>query len=110
MKEDIKPMWEDPENKEVDLLVGGLKKKMLILFGKTYALFMSSSFTELEEYGLNGISISPKKNTNIIKLWIKKITEEELKNISLPEECIFKNELKSYLKDINFKFFYFLFI
>ena len=96
MKENIKPMWEDPENKEGGFISWRVEKEDVNdVWENLCALFMSSSFTELEKYGLNGISISPKKNTNIIKLWIKnKITDTELKDITLPEECIFKEELR----------------
>ena len=96
MKENIKPMWEDPENKEGGFISWRVEKEDVnSIWENLCALFMTGSFTELDKYGLNGISISPKKNTNIIKLWIKnKITEEELKNINLPNECIFKDELK----------------
>ena len=96
MKENIKPIWEDTENKEGGFISWRVEKEEVSsVWENLSVLFMSSSFTELDKYGLNGISISPKKNTNIIKLWIKnKITEEDLKNITLPNECIFKNELK----------------
>jgi translation initiation factor 4E len=96
MKDDIKPMWEDKENKNGGFISWRVEKENVdSVWENLCALFISESFLELEKYGLNGISISPKKNTNIIKLWIKhKITDDELKSIRLPSECIFKNELR----------------
>ena len=73
MKDDIKPIWEDEKNKEGgsfsykisnENVVEVWKKLSYMLMGLT----LSKNIDFL--YKVNGLSISPKKNFCIIKLWM----------------------------------------
>lgn len=72
MREDIKPIWEDENNinggcfsyKVNNKLVNDLWKKM------AYILMGESLATSEVSKKINGITISPKKNFCIIKIWL----------------------------------------
>ena len=73
MKDNIFPNWEDPDNRNGGCLSFKVPSKNIIkewndLLLKiiTNNLFTSENYDEI-----NGISISPKKEFNIIKLWFK---------------------------------------
>ena len=78
MKENIFPTWEDPDNREgccISFKISGSVLK------EQWDLIMNNILIEdilkdksNSEY-LNGISISPKKEFNIIKLWLRKNDE-----------------------------------
>ena len=82
MRNDIYPLWEDPENIEGCCVSFKIPSKDLVKTWNECILKIiceeihknSENFNEL-----NGISISPKKEFNILKLWlrsnIKKYTE-----------------------------------
>ena len=80
MKEDIPPIWETGKN-----IGGGMwtfkvsKKKLDELWTDLMAHVLGNTLTtEAEEMNnINGISISPKKEFNIIKIWFK----SKIKNI-----------------------------
>jgi hypothetical protein len=103
MKENIFPLWDS-----IDNIDGGsfsfkiLKSEVLEYWIKICALLLSEKFLkdtniELGKY-LNGVSISPKKNFCIIKIWLKKndiFNENNIKNyFNIPEnyngDIIFK--------------------
>ncbi len=98
MKDDIKPMWEDEKN-----IKGGcwsfkvLKKNINSLWYNLSILIISNNILEtMEDHKfINGISLSPKINNCIIKIWFSK----ELNNVN-----IFKLDyLKKKLDDLNFE-------
>ena len=72
MKDDIFPNWEDPKNR----LGGCLSFKISsenIIDSWNYLLLniLNSSFLKGNNEMINGISIAPKKEFNIIKIWLK---------------------------------------
>lgn len=72
MKDDIFPNWEDPKNR----LGGCLSFKISsdnIIESWNYLLLniLNSSFLKENNEMINGISIAPKKEFNIIKIWLK---------------------------------------
>mgnify|MGYP001262621133 CR=1 FL=1 len=72
MKDDIFPNWEDPKNR----LGGCLSFKISsdnIIDSWNYLLLniLNSSFLKENNEMINGISIAPKKEFNIIKIWLK---------------------------------------
>ena len=78
MRENIFPTWEDPDNREGCCI--SFKISGDILKGQ-WDLIMNNVLIEdilkdksNSEY-LNGISISPKKEFNIVKLWLRKNDE-----------------------------------
>ena len=70
MKENIFPNWEDPYNREGGCLSFKIPSNNILDEWNTLLLNCISNniFTSDE---VNGISISPKKEFNIIKIWIK---------------------------------------
>ena len=78
MRENIFPTWEDPDNREGCCISFKISGKIL---KEQWNLIMNNVLIEdilkdksNSEY-LNGISISPKKEFNIIKLWLRKNDE-----------------------------------
>ena len=87
MKEDIKPIWEDELN-----INGGCTSLRVNKIGckdiwvKYLVYFISNNL----DSKINGISISPKKNFNIIKLWFsEEINQDEF---ILPTDLNTNNE------------------
>ena len=80
MKKNVFPTWEDPLNREGSCLSFKIPSKKLIedwnhlLFHCLNETFLSQTNTEI-----NGISISPKKEFNIIKIWFASDKEKEYK-------------------------------
>lgn len=101
MKEDIKPIWEDSSN-----ISGGCvsikidKDNAYEIWEKVCVLLISDNLGD----NINGISISPKKNFNIIKIWLSKdIKEGEFK---IPDElgleqqnCLYRSHKVNIEKD-----------
>jgi hypothetical protein len=98
MRKDITPMWEDKQNRDggcfsfkvINKLVFPVWKKLLyMLCGET--LCKKTEHSAL----LNGITISPKKNFCIIKVWLKDCSIQdptilnEIENLST-QGCLFK--------------------
>ena len=78
MRENIFPTWEDPDNREGCCISFKISGKIL---KEQWELIMNNILIEdilkdksNSEY-LNGISISPKKEFNIVKLWLRKNDE-----------------------------------
>lgn len=99
MKDNIKPIWEDPENKKG----GSVSYKIPIenvccVWNKLiYYLIGNTLINEYILENINGLSVSPKKNFCIIKIWIGdiiKINESEIYDFFIsnktPEEDPFK--------------------
>ena len=103
MKNEIFPTWEDPKNR-----LGGcisfkydnnILKEWLrtLLFCITNNLFKKNNIDEI-----NGLSIAPKKEFNIVKIWIKDDTKDHKKLVREYEpfikidKCIYKKHELSY--------------
>jgi len=105
MKEGIKPMWEDPRN-----IKGGCfsykvpnknaskvwKELMYIVVGESISI--DNNFINF----INGITISPKKNFCIIKIWLANcnyqdpsIITQEISGL-ISQGCIFKKHKPDY--------------
>ena len=104
MKEGITPLWEDPQNRK-----GGcfsykiLNKHVYDVWKQLFFLICGETLFSDEEYNknVNGISISPKKNFCIIKVWMKTTTNNDITKISriqnlIANECIFKSHQPEY--------------
>ena len=100
MREDIFPTWEDPDNR-----LGGcisfkvLSNDILDSWNKLFLNLISEniSLNEKDFYEINGISISPKKEFNIIKIWLRNDTNE-FKNLVKEIDPYFKLENSLYKK------------
>ena len=99
MKDGVAPMWEDPKNKNGGCFSYKVSNKNVyevwrdltyVLIGGTIS--SNSSFVN----SVTGITISPKKNFCIVKIWLSncdhqnpQIVTDELKNLS-SQGCLFK--------------------
>lgn len=87
MKEDIQPIWEDKRNLDGGCLSFKIDKRVAHKEWEELLVHLISS--NLPE-NVNGVSISPKKNFNIIKIWLSE--EIEVDNFKLPSTLHLSNE------------------
>jgi hypothetical protein len=88
MKEGIMPTWEDPLNIEGGCISIKLSLMEAVeLWNKISVYLVSDSFNDK----INGISISPKRNFNIIKIWVKE--EIDMNTYKLPDEFNLNNKI-----------------
>ncbi len=74
MKDEILPIWEDPENIDgcsVSFKIVG--NDVVNEWNDIILSVITNDILLKEENNINGISISPKKEFNIVKLWTKDI-------------------------------------
>ena len=98
MRSTIKPMWEDPKNRCGGCFSYRVTNKLVPAVWKNlvYLCCGESLTTKPENYNhINGITISPKKNFCIIKIWLDTIAFQDptfVKQITnLPiQGCLFK--------------------
>jgi hypothetical protein len=105
MRDGIMPMWEDPRNREGGCFSYKVVNKSVYDVWKelTYVVVggsvsKQSSFVE----NVTGITISPKKNFCIIKIWMKNcanqnpgIVTSDVSGLS-PQGCLFKKHTPEY--------------
>jgi hypothetical protein len=99
MKNDINPVWTDDANRDGGCISWKIEKyNSLDYWENLLMLFVTNNLpVELNKYNINGISINPKKNCNIIKLWLANDIEGDILNkIDLTDKCLFKDKLKLY--------------
>jgi hypothetical protein len=96
MKDDIMPVWHNDEHINGGCISWKIDSADSIKCWKNLLfLFVSGEFNDLEQYGITGISINPKKGCNILKIWFRDvIPKDALRDLKLPEECIFQEKFK----------------
>jgi translation initiation factor 4E len=96
MRQGVKPIWEDSVNAKGGCISWKFDKDAVpAAWENMSAMFITQNLGDFSKYSPTGISISPKKNTNIIKLWVaKEISPYELENAKLPVECLFRDDLR----------------
>tara|TARA_B100001094_G_scaffold332370_1_gene404141 strand:- start:1679 stop:2161 length:483 start_codon:yes stop_codon:yes gene_type:complete len=73
MKENIFPNWEDPSNRNGSCLSFKVPSKYIISEWNQLLLdCLNNTILKEKNEEINGISISPKKEFNIIKIWFSK--------------------------------------
>ena len=88
MKDGIMPTWEDHKNINGGCISIKLSLPEAVeLWNKISIYLASDSF----EDKINGISISPKRNFNIIKIWVSE--EIDMNTYVLPEEFNLNNKI-----------------
>ena len=101
MKNDIFPTWEDPKNRMGGCLSFKYDNNILNEWLKILLLCITE---ELSDYNkeINGLSISPKKEFNILKVWIKddskdyKTLIKEYDPFMKLDKCMYKKHELSY--------------
>jgi len=105
MKEGIKPTWEDPKNRNGGCFSYKVSNKLVYKVWKelTYVVAGSSISKNMNFVNcVTGITISPKKNFCIIKIWMTDcnnqnplIVTNDIKGLS-PQGCLFKKHVPEY--------------
>lgn len=82
MKNDIKPMWEDVNNKNGGSFSFRIENNKIIdkWFLISY-LFLRNDLISKNTI-INGITISPKKNFNILKIWVSNCKNKDISTIN----------------------------
>ena len=101
MKNDIFPTWEDPKNRMGGCISFKYDNNILNEWLKILLLCITE---ELSDYNkeINGLSISPKKEFNILKIWIKddskdyKTLVKEYEPFMKLDKCMYKKHELSY--------------
>jgi len=100
MLENIKPIWEDEKNMNGGCISWKVDRKNSYKFWiDTVGHFITQNMGKFTNK-INGISISPKKNSNIIKIWLT----EEIEISNLPETFMLANDktiYKSHIQNID---------
>lgn len=96
MKDNIKPVWNNKHHINGGSLSWKIDRHLSVKYWENLvALFISGNFNHLEKYKVTGISINPKKNCNILKIWFgRTIPKSELSKLKLPKNCAFKEQFK----------------
>ena len=87
MKNNIKPIWEDPENKNggcfsYKINIDHIYDIWKILFYNLICNIITHDNDLMQN--INGISLSPKKNFSILKFWIK-TTDNSILKYTIPD-------------------------
>lgn len=89
MREHITPRWEDENNKDggcfsYKIMKNDLDEKWFEICSNMLGEILGKN--DIISENINGISISPKKNYHIIRIWIKnnKKTNKDLYNFNIP--------------------------
>ena len=105
MKEGIKPTWEDPQNRNGGCFSYKVSNKNVFDVWKELSyLLVGGSISKQSSFVacVTGITISPKKNFCIIKIWMTNCSNQnpaiitsEVKGI-IPNGCLFKKHVPEY--------------
>jgi hypothetical protein len=101
MKNDIFPTWEDPGNRMGGCISFKIDNNILNEWFKIIMLFITENISN-DSNEINGLSISPKKEFNILKIWIKNDELDYKKIVKtygpfiLLDKCIYKKHELSY--------------
>jgi hypothetical protein len=105
MREGIKPTWEDPRNRNGGCFSYKVVNKNVYKVWKelTYVL-VGDTISKQKEFvnSVTGITISPKKNFCIVKIWLSNcnnqnpaVVTSDVKGI-IPQGCLFKKHTPEY--------------
>ena len=104
MKDNVKPMWEDDNNKNGGCFSFKIANKDVEkVWKEIYYRLIGQSLTIEEKYyeKINGITLSPKKKFCILKIWMKDCTLNDpnifvkINNLKC-DGCIFKKHCLEY--------------
>jgi len=97
MRKDIFPTWEDPDNRDgccasFKIPLKDIKDTWLTLIQN---IISENIHTKLDNYlNINGLSIAPKKEFNIIKIWFRNNIKDLSKNINFCNKYILTDNCK----------------
>jgi hypothetical protein len=105
MKDGIKPIWEDPKNRSGGCFSYKISNKSVYTVWKELAYVIAGeSISSQSSFvaNVNGITISPKKNFCIIKIWMATCTNQNPSIVTndvngiVSQGCLFKKHTPEY--------------
>ena len=94
MKEHVKPVWEDPANKQGGCFSYKITQSIADCWRNVAYSMVGKTLSKEKAFqdSINGISISPKKNFCILKVWMSSCSFQDASKITYlkPTGCIFK--------------------
>ena len=88
MKKDIKPVWEDEDNREGGCFSYKINNQEIVKTWKELSyLLLGNTLTDNKEMmnNINGITVSPKRNFCILKVWLKTCEYDNSELLNIPE-------------------------
>ena len=101
MKNDIFPTWEDPKNRMGGCISFKYDNNILNEWLKILLLCITDKLSDFNKE-INGLSMAPKKEFNILKIWIKddskdyKTLVKEYEPFMILDKCMYKKHELSY--------------
>lgn len=105
MREGIKPIWEDPENRNGGCFSYKISNKNVYEVWKQLTfVIVGNTISKKNDFvdSITGITISPKKNFCIIKIWVSNCLFQDANNVTneikeiTPVGCLFKKHTPEY--------------
>ena len=99
MRQGVKPTWEDPVNRDGGCFTWKVEKEdVLSAWENMCMMFVAGELSPIfDQYGFNGISISPKKTNNILKVWLRDNPSDiDATNLEMPANCNFTTAPRLY--------------
>tara|TARA_B110001450_G_scaffold249541_1_gene267068 strand:- start:42 stop:569 length:528 start_codon:yes stop_codon:yes gene_type:complete len=101
MRSNVKPIWEDPNNKEGGCLSYKIAiKNVARVWRELSYILVGESICKSSSTNITGITISPKKNFCIIKIWFSNCNNQNPETINYSDiegfessGCLFKKHL-----------------
>jgi hypothetical protein len=101
MREDITPLWEDKKNREGGCFSYKIANNDVPIVWKNLCYLLVGETLFKKKANITGITISPKKNFCIIKIWMGDCENQNPQDITSfdgiePHGCLFKKHLPEY--------------
>ena len=96
MRKNINPTWEDPNNRNGGSFSFKINNHVVSSVWKELLMNLTTETIlndELKNRQINGITVSPKKNFCILKIWMKDISIQDITLFNLPKEIDYKSTI-----------------
>lgn len=96
MRQNISPTWEDPNNRNGGSFSFKINNNDIFSVWNELLMSLLSEMLIKEEIlnkNINGITISPKKNFGILKIWMKDISIQNVKLLNIPDKIDSKSTI-----------------
>ena len=99
MRKGIKPMWEDPKNREGGCFSYKIKNNQIEEIWKHVSyMLVGETLSSKAKSRINGVTVSPKKNFCVLKVWMETCEEQNPQVIDtesgvVSNGCIFKRHI-----------------
>ena len=99
MRKDIKPMWEDSKNKDGGCFSYKIKNNQVHETWKRVSyMLIGNMLSSNAKSQINGVTVSPKKNFCVLKIWMETCEEQNPKVVNpksgvSSDGCLFKRHI-----------------